>query len=434
MTGRYASRAVNLTELYPSDDVAFIRWNTRFEGGEQTIAPILSQAGYRTAIAGKYHNIENEFSNKQIPINPDEDARDPDVIRRLQHNHDTLTGLIQNYTGFDEVINIYANNLHTLDLPDELHEHNPEWITDGAIQFMRRNQDKPFFIKVAYTIPHGPNNIKSMRSDPRATLRGYLDEAPQVQPSRESVFERVEEVGLPESRANLTWLDDAVGALLGELEQLGLRENTFIIFASDHSLFGKMTCYERGVNTPGIVSWPGKILQGHKTEALTANIDWVPTILAATGVEPPDDYIIDGKNIMPLLKGEIQSVRDHLLLEVVYTKGVVTQDWKYIATRFPNKLQGVVTPENRHEYNQEGERFSNNILAGVTRSLYNIDEKYPGYYDDDQLYNLKTDPSEMNNLSANPEEKDILEQMKSYLNDFQSDKPHRFGEFGDSNL
>jgi arylsulfatase A-like enzyme len=428
LTGRYASRCVHLQELFPSNDIGFIRWNTHLEGKEKTVAHLLSQAGYRTALAGKHHNSQNE--RHQIRVSPEADPRDPKVVQNLKRNHDVLTEMIRNHMGFGEVINVIANNFHVLDLPEELQIHNPEWIVDGAIQFMRRNQDNPFFLHIGLTIPHGPDNIESMRSDPRATPRGYLESAPRVQPPREDVFKRVSEAGLPVSRAHITWLDDSVGALLSELERLGIRENTLVIFASDHSDYGKMTCYERGVRTPGIVSWPAVLPEGRVEGSLTANVDWTPTILAAAQVTKGDEYIIDGENLLPLLKGEVDSVRDHLFLEICFTKGVVTEDWKYIATRFSNELQELITPENRHEFNQEGLRMTIDPIAGPVRSRYNIHHKYPGYFDDDQLYHLATDPDERTNLVGVERAHATLNQLRNWLREFQADKPHAFGEFG----
>ena len=223
-TGRYASRNKYLEGVTAADDVNFIQWNVHLEGEEPTLAHILSDAGYMTALVGKHHNSANQKHQIRVPM--DADPKDPSIIRTMQRNYDYLTRMIADHMGFDEVINVYANNFHVLDIPKVMHQHNPEWIVSGALDFMRRHRANPFFMTVALTIPHGPDNIKSMVSDPCITPRGYLNAVPSVQEPRKSVFKRVKDAGLSRRLANLTWLDDSVGAIVRELEELGIREET----------------------------------------------------------------------------------------------------------------------------------------------------------------------------------------------------------------
>ncbi len=427
-TGRYASRNKYLEGVTAADDVNFIQWNVHLEGNERTLAHVLSDAGYVTALVGKHHNSANQ--KHQIRVPDTADPNDPDVIKKMQRNHDFLTRMIADHAGFDEVINVYANNFHVLDIPKVMHQHNPEWIVSGALDFLRRHQANPFFMTVALTIPHGPDNIKSMLSDPRITPRGYLNSAPLVQAPRQSVFKRVKDAGLSRRLANITWLDDSVGAILQELEDLGIREETMLVFASDHSDFGKMTAYEAGIRTACIVSWPKKIPEGRVIDALSSNLDWAPTFLAAAGIEAPNGYIIDGEDLLPLLKGEVASVRDNLFIEITYTRGVVNKDWKYIATRFPKSLQPVITADNRHEFNQEGERMTQDPYAGAVQARYGVNKKYPGYYDEDQLYFLPNDPMEQKNLVLDESTRAVMVELQATLRAHQADKPHIFGEFG----
>ena len=427
-TGRYASRNKYLEGVTAADDVNFIQWNVHLEGEEPTLAHILSDAGYMTALVGKHHNSANQKHQIRVPM--DADPKDPSIIRTMQRNHDFLTRMIADHMGFDEVINVYANNFHVLDIPKVMHQHNPEWIVSGALDFMRRHRANPFFMTVALTIPHGPDNIKSMVSDPCITPRGYLNTVPSVQEPRQSVFKRVKDAGLSRRLANLTWLDDSVGAIVQELEELGIREETMLVFASDHSDFGKMTAYEAGIRTACIVSWPKTIPKGRVIDALSSNLDWAPTFLAAAGIEVPNGYLIDGKNLLPLLKGEVASVRDNLFIEITYTRGVVNKDWKYIATRFPKRLQTVITAKNRHEFNQEGERMTQDPYAGEVQARYGVNKKYPGYYDDDQLYYLPNDPMEQKNLAVDASAHAVQIELQAALRAHQADKPHVFGEFG----
>ncbi|MCF7848654.1 MAG: sulfatase-like hydrolase/transferase [Kiritimatiellales bacterium] len=429
LTGRYAARCKALQDDFPSGDVALIRWNCRLEGGEKTIAHLLGRAGYTSALVGKHHNIENMAYQTRVPL--DADPRDPAVKKTIQKNYDTLVEQVRETTGFTEVINLYANNFHTLDMPQPLHHHNQDWVTDGAVKFIEASKDGPFFMHMALTIPHGPDPLLSMEADPRITPHGYLDKAPRVQPSRKDVFERVEKAGLPREAAPYTWLDDAVGAVFQALEKAGIADNTIIFFASDHNELGKMTCYDLGCKTPAILWWPGHLPAGVVNDELVANIDIAPTLLAACGVTSPADNAMDGIDLIPML-GKGGSVRDQLLLEITYTKGIVSKDWKYIATRFPKKVKAMITHENRKTINQEGVAVTYDPIAGAVAARYGVSERFPGYYDDDQLYNLNSDADEVDNLATNPEYTKQMKEMRSTLKTMSRDFPHVFGEFGRS--
>ena len=229
LTGRYASRSLALLEQYPIEDPAFLRWNTHILPGDATAAHVMKQHGYTTGMVGKYHNLDNESIQQ---ANPKEgDPNDPGIRRRMQENYEMLRSRIQETSGFESIESLYANNLHALELPGALQHHNMEWVTDGALRFLEQNRDRPFFLYVAPTIPHGPPPAASMKADPRITPLGYLPDTLNVQADRESVFRRVAAAGLPEHTAVYTWLDDAVGAVLQKLDALDLAENTLIILA-----------------------------------------------------------------------------------------------------------------------------------------------------------------------------------------------------------
>ncbi len=428
LTGRYASRCVDLAKQFPDQsEPAFIRWNAFLEGGEETVAHSFDRAGYATTLVGKHHNTRNELY--QDKIQEGADPRSPEEATRMIGNYRRLVEEVKRGTGFQEVSRLYVNNLHTLDLDEELHQHNPEWITEGGLDFIDRHKDEPFFLYLAHTVPHGPSPLASLKSSPYITPSGFLDEIPQVQPSRQDVLRRVKEAGLNESVAPLTWLDDSVGAILDKLEAENLEDNTIVIFISDHCGKGKLTCYDDGTRTPALIRWPSRIDAGTEIDAITASIDWVPTFMEICGLTQEDSYLIDGASLMPLIDGEVDSIHSSLFLEIAYTKGVVTDDWKYIATRFPTSIQNEITPENRHLYNHEGEKATWDAIAGVVSVRYGTDKRHPGLFDDDQLYFLPNDPGEGVNLAAEPEKAEALKKMKRILNTYTKEFPNRFGEF-----
>jgi arylsulfatase len=121
-------------------------------------------------------------------------------------------------------------------------------------------------------------------------------------------------------------IDHGIGEILDTLDELGLTENTLVVFSSDngpwlvfgdHAGFaaplraGKGTTYEGGHRVPGIMRWPGTIPAGQVTSEVTTTMDLLPTIAEITGARVPDDRIIDGKSILPILKGEPGATSPH---------------------------------------------------------------------------------------------------------------------------
>ncbi len=428
LTGRFAARCLDLERQFPAGDAALIRWNTFLTKGERSIAHALKDAGYITGMVGKYHLYDNESRQTQLPM--DADPNDPKVADLIAKNYQYTQNEICSIAGFDYAESIYANNLHALGLPASMQVHNMEWITAGALNFIVQNKDKPFFLYMATTIPHGPPPIASMQADPRITPAGMLREPPAIQPLRQSVFERVKNAGLPENTAHITWLDDAIGALYKKLVELDLLENTFIILASDHGgERGKMTCYEDGARAPAIAYWENHIMAGTVIDEITANIDIVPTILDLCKIQKPAAVKLDGLSFWPLLEGQKSGFREDLYLEVTYTRGVVTEEWKYVAVRFPKAVTDKIASENVLRFNQEGQPVITDVVAGEVRARYGVVRDYPGYYDHDQLYHLTSDPAEQENLAFNPQYLYKLNEMKMKLKEFSRDLPHAFGEF-----
>ena len=275
LTGRYASRSMSLLDQFPVSDPPFLRWNVDIDPDERTMANIMKEHGYLTGMVGKYHNMPN--GRYQEPVPEDASPNDPDIQKRIGANYKRVKDAIQNSSGFDFVESVYANNLHALALPKAMQHHNMEWITKGALDFIDSAGSQPFFLYLATTLPHDPAPVSSMYADARITPSGILDKAPGVQPGRMEVFERVRQAGRPEETAPYTWLDDAIGAVVKELDRKGLLESTVILFASDHGgNAAKMTCYEHGVRAPAFAYWKDHFAAGKKIDQMVANIDFAP--------------------------------------------------------------------------------------------------------------------------------------------------------------
>jgi len=428
LTGKNASQSKSLLHQFPISDPTFLRWNVDIDEGERTIAHIMKEHGYFTGMVGKYHNLQNEEIQDDIPA--DADVADAEIQKRIHANYTMLKDKVQKTSGFDYVENIYVNNLHALALPIPMRHHNMDWITAGGLDFLDKAEDKPFLLYFPTTLPHEPAPVSSMYEDDRITPSGMLAESPNSQPSRASVFKRVKEAGLLEESAPFTWLDDAVGVLINKLEEKGVLGNTIIVFASDHGgNRGKMTCYEKGVKAPAAIYWKGHFEAGKKVNGMTANIDILPTIFDLCGIKIDSSENLNGKSLKPLITGDKTKIRESLFLEITYTRAVVTDKWKYIAVRFPKEVQDKITPENNNEYNQEGTKYSTRTPTTPVKVRFSADELFPSYFDRDQLFDLENDPNEQINLAFDPNYQTILAEMKVKLADYVSEFPHSFGEF-----
>ncbi len=426
LTGRYASRNQNIVRLYPPDEPAFIRWNADILAGqEKTIAHILGDAGYSTGMVGKWH-LGQPTPELTYQETWNEDLNDPFVAQQVKIFYEGMREYVKYAGGFQYVESLYGNNLHALGLPVKDQLHNMEWVTSGALNFLDQynpqKTGKPFFLFFSPTPPHIPDGVESMLSDGRVTAAGLLEHPIEgVQPSRADVFRRVKEAGLDSSTAPITWLDDGIGSVLKKIEDLKQLENTLVIFMSDNgSHRGKMTCYEDAAHMPAMIMWKGKITPGRSLHDLMSNIDIVPTILDICGISKPNGYMVDGISLKNTLLKDQSLDRNFLYLEVVYQRGIVTKDWKYLATRFPKYTEALITPENRKHYSLEGRPL---------RDRYQAETFFPAYFDDDQLYNLKDDAGEQKNLATDSAYKPMMEEMRSYMKKVVATLPNSFGEF-----
>ncbi|MBI4910657.1 MAG: sulfatase-like hydrolase/transferase [Acidobacteria bacterium] len=312
-------------------------------------------------------------------------------------------------------------------MPRKMTPHNLEWITEGALEFIQQNHRKPFFLYMPLTLPHGQYSAAFLRGDPRFTAAGALAKAPEVMPPRESVFERLRKEGIDERNAVATWIDDSVGAILKRLENLGVADNTLVLFASDHGSRGKGTCYEAS-RVPCVARWPRRIAPGSRIDAICANIDLAPTCLNLAGATPPDNTTIDGTSFSPMLSGTPAPPdwRGSLYLECLHIRAVVTGKWKYIANRPPEQISDRIRADGL-----ESARTGKPRTIGLDgeRLRYGANIDFPHYFDHDQLYDLEHDMLEQRNLAGDRSFGPVLNEMKGRLKRHMASLPHTFGEF-----
>jgi len=268
---------------------------TRLKSEYTTIAEVFKAAGYATGHFGKWH-LGTE------PYSPLEQGFDVDIP------HTSSGWPLGGYFS--------SRMIESAGLPARPNEHVEDRMAEEAIEWMKINKDRPFFLNYWAFSVHSPWEGKA------EYINRFAEELDNNNAQRNPVY-----------AAMVKSLDDAVGRLAGTIDELGLSDNTIIIFTSDNGgvvktdrkadhLYrnipitsnaplreGKGSIYEGGTRVPTIVSWPGRIKAGSSTDALLSSVDFFPTLLEACGLTRPEDLTFDGVSQFSVLKGG-GSVRD----------------------------------------------------------------------------------------------------------------------------
>lgn len=200
-----------------------------------------------------------------------------------------------------------------------------------AVKFIREHRDRPFFCYVPFNAPH---SASSLEPDVKGTVQapaGYLAMYPE---GRSPAAERRRSF-----MAAVTCMDDAIGELLDTLDELNLADNTIVIFLSDNGagsagrntpLRGKKaSLFEGGVRVPCIIRWPEVAEQGTVSDALVTSLEVLPTVLTAAGIEPPEDVVLDGLDLRPVLQGE-PSRRTEMFWQRRNDRAARVDRWKWV--------------------------------------------------------------------------------------------------------
>lgn len=267
------SRASLLTGRYPQrmgiNDVFYPESFTGMPESEITIAELLEDKGYISALVGKWHLGHRE---RYLP---------------LQQGFDYFFGMPYS-NDLASAIYMQDNEVSSYNIDQRL---ITKTYTDRAVQFIEWHQDQPFFLLLSHNMPHVP--IYASEEFVGTSQRGLYGDVVQE-------------------------LDWSVGQVLEKLESLQILENTLIIFSSDNGPWlamkelggsagglreGKNYTFEGGVKVPTVAMWKGKIPKGQVVAEPVSQMDWFPTIARLTGTILPEDRAIDGKDITELLRG-----------------------------------------------------------------------------------------------------------------------------------
>ncbi|MCP4785867.1 MAG: sulfatase-like hydrolase/transferase [Fuerstiella sp.] len=219
-------------------------------------------------------------------------------------------------------------------------------------------------------------------------------------------------------------MDATVGAMLDQLDRLGIADNTLFVFVSDHGTKGKWTLHDHnGTAVPCIMRWPKVIKARSVSSGLIQTTDFVPTFLDIAGVKKPDGYRVDGISLRPMFSNPANAIHEHLFFELGNARGVRTGDWKHIAVRYNTEHFARIQSVNLMRLPR--------ALAyiGNDKTLSNQLGRRPHYLESDQLYHLGKDPLEANNLAHDTEYSEQLKKMKSVLLRELEPQARPFGEF-----
>lgn len=283
-----ASRAGLMTGCYPNR-IGFSgaldhRARTGINEEEETIAEILKKKGYATAVYGKWHL---GYQPRFLPLN-----HGFDEFYGIPYSHD-MWPLHPDIRDYFPPLPLIENELVIATNPD--HNQFTLQFTQKAIEFIRRNRSKPFFLYLAHPLPHVPLGVSE-------AFRGK---------SEQGMYGDV-----------MMEIDWGIGEIMKTVRKLGIERNTLVIFTSDNGPWinygnhagstaglreGKGTTFEGGQRVPCIMWWEGTIPAGTVTNRLAAGIDILPTIAEITGAPLPARRI-DGVSLMPLLKGDLSAI------------------------------------------------------------------------------------------------------------------------------
>ena len=430
LTGRFAGNSHS--KLYNDavggkENQGLPGFNVALERDKMNVGNILRKAGYITGFVGKFHltsklDFPEFYKGKNRWMNISKDARPgPKASAQFKHNERWMRRYLKEL-GFSWAKNVYPENSHK-----PYSEHNPEWTTVAALEFIEENKSGPFYLHLCSTLLHGPDKSwrKSM-DHPLVTGEGKVESLPEVMTPRSELLKTIKEKGFdPGSRvAGEAWIDDSLGAIFRKLKELGIDDNTLVVFAPDHGRDGKASVFSHGAaQVPMIMRWPNKIPAGQVCDELVQNIDLVPTFFELGNAQKPESYRIDGKSLTPLFKnGTADDWRSHLYLEMGAARATVTKDWSYIAVRYTKEQIAAIKraePKNL----PRAMSYIGRLGIGVRGA------DRPGFFDQDQLYHLKKDPKEMKNLANNVLHASRLKTIRNLMQKDLESIGRPFGEF-----
>ncbi len=329
LTGRNPNRAGVFDWIPEANESAKnSRDLVHMRASEVTLPALLKEAGYATAMAGKWHC--NAVFNSEAHPQPDDAGFD--------HWFATQNNASPSHK---DPINFVRNGKPV----GKIDGYSCQIVAEEGISWMEQQRDAPFFLFLTFHEPHEPV------ASPEELVAKYRNKAESEEQA--------------EYFANVENVDIAVGKVLESLERMGIAENTLVIFTSDNGpethlrypkskrSFGtpgplkgmKLWTHEAGFCVPGIASWPGKIKPGQVSDTPVSSLDFLPTFCALAGKKIPAEPDFDGTDLSGLLSDPDWKREEPLFW--IYFSAINEQrvamrdgDWKIMAKLNGGKLPG----------------------------------------------------------------------------------------------
>jgi arylsulfatase A-like enzyme len=294
-----------------------------------TIASVLKDKGYRTALIGKWHlGFPPHFSPK---------------ASGYDEHFGPLSGGVDYHTHQDSfgVHDLFENGTEV---------NRDGYLTDllstRAAEFVTRcgQEKKPFLLSLHYTAPHWPWETRD--DGEKAKEFGKAYPIYHLDGGNIHVYQRM-----------IHHMDEGIGKVLAALDDEGIAGDTIVVFTSDNGgerfsdswplVGGKMDLMEGGIRVPYVVRWPKRIPSGSTTEQLAITMDWVPTFFEAAGTKAPADYPSDGVSLLTQLEKPAAVVDRSLFWRMKHheQRAMRTDRWKYLKVDEHEYLFDVVTDE-----------------------------------------------------------------------------------------
>lgn len=306
---------------------------------ERTLAQALKQAGYTTAICGKWHL--GHLNSQYLP-----------TARGFDHQYGHYNGALDYFTHIRDG----GLDWHRNDQPAREEGYTTDLLADESVRLIEKHDvSRPLFLYVPFNAVHSPFQAP----------QSYID-----------MYEHIKAKNKRTYAAMVTCMDDAIGRIVSALDKRGLRHDTLIVFCSDNGGVGgiadngslrghKAQLYEGGVRVPAIATWPGAIEAGTAVNEPLHIVDMYPTLLRLAGAKLEQALPIDGRDAWPTIAEGRPSPHEEILLNSAPATGAIRRgNWKLLCN---------------------GSTGANNAGQSAGEKVF-------------ELFNLAEDPYEKNNL------------------------------------
>ena len=329
LTGRYPQRN-GLYDMVRND---MVNYGHRFEMDEYAVSPemtlgldvreltlgdMLRPAGYINGVVGKWDMGQ---AKRYLPLQRGFDffyGHGNNGIDYYTHERYGIPSLFRGNERTEEDRGTYVTNVFGRE----------------ALAFVKEHVNKrPFFLYLPFNAPHGASTLAEDNAGKKLGVQ-----APEefVAPYRDVVRDEK----LAHYYAAVTLMDEEIGRILKAIEDAGQKENTIVIFLSDNGGSGndgneplrgaKSTMWEGGLRVPFIMRWPDKLSAGLICNEFLTSLEIAPTLLAATKSIPPKRLILDGFDMLPVLRNETVSPRTEMFWQRRSDKAARVGNWKWL--------------------------------------------------------------------------------------------------------